>query len=379
MIPSNQFWFSSSARSLPPPEPIGLILNNDFTSGAWAAIDGVGTYTFNASDITMSGNSSVAPIQGYGLKSNRYTSCENSVFYIDVEVSATSRVGAGFYAVTQGTLTNLFLDSSIQACFDNALKATTYPTVLTWVAGNTVRITFTRSFAAMTLAINNITNPNTLNAVQSLSSVFGTPSTERACSGLTQLFISNWGGTSNKVVGINYSSTDWKYADILFIGTSKTAGFYCSTKANRFSDLYATATGKAVNNWATSSGTTATYLLQAAEIIEMQPKAVYIEGPCNDVRNAVSEATIEANMNSFISQLRIGIPRVKLYIQLCWPELTAVNFTVLNAYLSTLAAADLVVIPTTGFNTATMLNADNIHINATGNTFIQTLNSTYIV
>lgn len=360
------------------PEPIGLILSNDFSPSTWTAIDVTGTYTFNVSDFEMSGNTSSHLIQNDGLL-GPLTSCENSVWWVDVVVSATSRTGCGFHSALNGTLTNLFTDSSVQACFDNTLKATTYPTLITWATGNTLRITFTRTFGAMTLEIRNITNPNTHNVVQSLSNVFGAPSTERATSGLKQLFISNWRGTSNRIVGMNYSSTDWRYADVLFVGTSKTSGFYCDLKANRFTDLYEAATGKRTNNWATSSGTTATYLLQAAEIIAVQPKAVYIEGPCNDVRNAVLEATIEANMNSFISQLRIGLPGVKIYVQLCWPELTAVNFTVLNAYLSTLAAADLVVIPTTGFNTATMLNADNIHINATGNTFIQTLNATYIV
>lgn len=360
------------------PEPIGLILSNDFSPSTWTAIDVTGTYTFNVSDFEMSGNNSSHLIQNDGLL-GPLTSCENSVWWVDVVVSATSRTGCGFHSALNGTLTNLFTDSSVQACFDNTLKATTYPTLLTWAAGNTLRITFTRTFGAMTLEISNITNPNTLNVVQALSNVYGAPSTERATSGLKQLFISNWRGTSNRIVGMNYSSTDWRYADVLFVGTSKTSGFYCDLKANRMTDLYEAATGKRTNNWATSSGTTATYLLQAAEIISVQPKAVYIEGPCNDVRNAVLEATIEANMNSFISQLRIGLPGVKIYVQLCWPELTGLNFTTVNAYLSTLAAADLVVIPTTGFDTATHLNADNIHINTAGQALAHSLNMTYIV
>lgn len=357
--------------------PVGTVFTNDFTN--WTYF-GTGGATFSASAITMTGGNSPFPgINTLGLRYNTVTSYGYSTFRTDVVMTGSPASGAGFLPTKQAgpfsLLINYGTPGQLINCVDDSFEGNSFPLLLPFTSGDTIRFTTVKAFDSTYIKAVNITQDDSLELVNYTSNNFTVAPADRANSGAYYLYINNWAGT-NKVITNSYSSTDWIFADMLYLGTSKTAGFYCGTKAERHSNLYQDVNSKKVNNWATSSGTTWELLLQVPEIITSRPKNIYVEIGCNDVRLAVSQDTIEARINAFISHINTYLPGTTVYWQESLPETYggAPDFVPLNTFLATLPNF----IPIPGdWNSATMLNPDDVHINALGNISIYNNNLLY--
>lgn len=363
------FPFSSLGESIPAPVPIGIILDSTelsqdvFNASKWTLV-GAGNAVYASDGITLSGNTGLSVANG--LKSTFINSLENTIVSVKIKMlDPDTAIGNGYKAIdilapNDGDYYySLLIGAFLGMFIVSAQPSTSAPAGLTWAQNDTLQFDFISSFLGMTGTVTNLDDPGFLSLPATLSNTYG--DSYRFSSGARNLWFSNF-RSSAKITEIKVTSTDWKYSFMEFFGTSKTAGAFCDTKANRYSDMWGTSTGKSFNNCATSSGTTDTLLSQAPGIIDRQPRNLVIEIGRNDVANGVLEATIEAKINSFISQIQLGVTGIKMYFLLVSPELTVYDFTTINAFLSTLDnGTDIFVIDTvTGFNTA-WLTPDNVH------------------
>lgn len=162
------------------------------------------------------------------------------------------------------------------------------------------------------------------------------------------------------------TSIAWKYPRTVFIGDSKTEGFSVADLTESYPYIAWGASTNKYNVLAKANNLTGDILTAMNEIINQHPRYAVMAIGCNDVRQAVSSATWQANYTSIRNQLvAAGIQVVHLRP---FKE-TVLNLATLDTFVQTFTS-DTVVDTFTSYNTGTMLSADAIHPNLAGMTFI---------
>lgn len=172
----------------------------------------------------------------------------------------------------------------------------TSSTAVTFSAGDTLRLTVWRSGDSVGVSCRNLTTqsvPVTLS--YTFSFAYGatsyTPNTGKPA-------IFNFGGT-HKVIAWSMRSYEKKFADLCFIGDSKTAGYSMGSSAwaQRLEDVF--------NAISVAAGYEKTNLIlsRLPEVLALAPANVVLCVGRNDILDGASPATIQANYASIVTQL----------------------------------------------------------------------------
>lgn len=187
-------------------------------------------------------------------------------------------------------------------------------------------------------------------------------------------------GGQHTVYFFNVSTNEVEDCDILFIGDSKTVGYYAGSEANTFTNLIKTDfPTKKICVSAGGGGTTKSALKVIEELKSYNAKKVFIFLGCNDVR-------IGSAYQTFYPQLVDELEKngSEIYHILSAPE-NAIDVTSLNTFISTRYVSGNILNAYTllwsGFSTSLNViynSGDGVHLNAAGELVIKNLVSSSI-
>lgn len=116
------------------------------------------------------------------------------------------------------------------------------------------------------------------------------------------------GSDSIVVDNFKISSPDKRYVKMVFVGNSITTGYYGGMARNSFPDQLKSKTNYDIQILAGGYNRTADVIDNLWQIIDMHPENVFLEIGTNDRGNGISQATIEANIDTINNRLnRAGI------------------------------------------------------------------------
>lgn len=366
------------------PVPAGQLISNDWAAANWSYTAGTGgTATFNPSNITLAGATVVTNnILRYTAMP---TALENTVCTCRFTVSGTDAtngaVAMGLVSANSGSLRHYALvdlrntasKGNVLLFYNNAFDSQTTPSVIPFTNGDQIEIKLTKSLLVITWEVRNVTQASstvTIGKTQTIT--YSTPPDS-----LNDVsYISIFNASGNIVFDyFNYSSTDYKYADLMFIGDSKTQGFYCGAKAARCSDLWAAAKNKVMINLGAQSDSLTHFLLLNPLITVMRPKKLIMHSISNDIRLGTWNATTQGYYASIVSNAQAfgcdvwhhnGIPE------------TVLDLTPLNTYQAANYPANRIVAAPPSWVAATDNVADGVHPNSTGNGKLNTNLQLYV-
>ena len=233
-----------------------------------------------AMDIITGAASSTSSGVGIGLRSAQVS---GAYYSIAANMDMTSNG-------TRGTL-------SIQT--PSAVLASS-STQLTFSAGDTIQLTLTRNQDLMTATVSDLT---TGSAAVTVTYQFAFTYLAAVTPNIGKFAIFNFGGTQT-VTNLAVSTQAPKNADVVFVGDSKTAGYYAGTWLN----IWATQLQNNVKSFALAGGSDQTpdVLNDLPEIISIHPSAVVLNIGRNDIcgGGGIPLPTTEANYASIVSQLQ---------------------------------------------------------------------------
>ncbi len=274
---------------------------------------------------------------GIGIRSNSSYAQYGVTGYVDLSTNATRgivRVYAGSTSVAVST------------------------TALSFSAGDTIQITISRNYNYISVVASNLTTKAAASVanyyfVLTYSAPFIMPNSGKFA-------VYNFGG-NQIVTSLSVRSNAIKNPDILFVGDSKTVGYYSGAKAGRFADIVGAHYQTQVN--AGGNDGTVEVLARIPEIISILPKIVVLNIGRNDI-GAISAPTIYANYASIVSQLQAA--GITVYHLLPIYETTANQAALTANIIATFGAANCIADQVVNYSgtASTVLVADNIHPNA---------------
>jgi len=248
-------------------------------------------------------------------------------------------------------------------------------TQISYSSGDLLRLTYRQVKNVISIIVKNVTTGTSaqVSITNNLAAVknFFLPPTSR-------FVINNVGGTY-VIDSIGYSSRSVQKPYYLFVGDSKTQGYSVGSASARISELVAATMGKTTGTFG-GDGDCAAQVLLNVEYLKGRVSAKYalLCFGRNDVGfcNTGADSTVwQAEYTEVIRQIRsMGITPVHI---LPIPEVS-LNQSILKNWINRTYPSDHRIDPSVGFNTGTMVSADNIHPNATGASFVAGIISTYL-
>jgi len=244
-------------------------------------------------------------------------------------------------------------------------------TALTINVNDVIQYEFERTGWSYELTVTNITTPNSVSVTYNIDPTLNTNIDQYK----SVFGISLFGGATTWTVISDYcSSTSWKYPRVCFVGDSKTEGIGVAALTDVYPYLLFSASSQKYTVCAKGNQTTQDILDAMPEIISIAPTKYVLFIGCNDIRTGVALATWQANFASIVSQLAATGAQVII----CRPSKEiGLDLSTLDTYIQTYSPTYTVVDLYSGWNTGTMLAADNIHPNSVGQAYIQTQLSSY--
>lgn len=384
---SKFMWFLGSG-GLTPPEELGVLFNQ----ATFPNIDnytayGTPTTSIVSNELNISGTGTFTKgiyrsSYGYTLLSDFY----RKITYRVNTIIATQRgivvgqvdptpgtparnIWAGMNVTTGGTKGYIYMWDQ-----DVTILASSV-TGITFAVNDIIQYEFSRSGWTYTLTVTNLTDSPLTNNLTINYNVTPTLS-GNVQQYQSQFYLSVYGGATTWTVLTDYaSSTAWKYANTCFVGDSKTEAIGVADLATAYpASLYSASSKKFVVE-AKGNSTTQDILDAMNEILALDAYTYVLFIGCNDVRSGVASGTWQANYASIVSQLAATGARVIL----CRPaKEIGLDLSGLDTYIQTYSGTYTIIDLYTGWDTGTMLNADNIHPNATGQAYITTQLSSYV-
>ncbi len=221
---------------------------------------------------------------------------------------------------------------------------------LTFSAGDSIQVTFNRTYDIVTCTIADLTTPaaapiSTFTFSQAYSPSYFPPNV-----GTFSIF--NFGG-NEAVTAFSVSLLTPMSAQVAFVGDSKTVGMY-QTFNNGFSNQFPNSV-----TFAGAGDTTTDVLSNLQEIIAHKPQNVILSIGRNDVCNGVSLATAEANYTSIVNQLQAA--SINVYHLILWESYCANSTTFNNWVISNYPASAVINPMLQNYGASVVLAADNIH------------------
>jgi len=184
--------------------------------------------------------------------------------------------------------------------YANGYDQETNPTLIPFTDGDEVEIRMTKTLLSYTFDCRNYTQLSSyISLSKNLSITYSVGANE--IPNISYPSVYNYDGT-NKLTYFNVSSTEYKYADLLFIGDSKTQGFYANSGANRFSNQYALNKSIQIVNLAGQSQTLTDYVLLNNLITVLRPnKLIMLAAFRNNISGGTWNATAKSNYQSIVT------------------------------------------------------------------------------
>lgn len=180
--------------------------------------------------------------------------------------------------------------------------------------------------------------------------------------------IANAGG-SVEVLSAKVESTEYKYADLIIIGDSKTKGLYADGYTNRYANLVGAGMGKVVVNHSGRSDETKITLDGIQQILDLAPQNALLHIGSNDVRMGRSYADYTGYYNDIVNALEAA--GIKVWHCTSAPDL--VNVGLLAAYIESNYSGKIVDLYDSILNDGTNNlsdtydGGDGVHPNQAGN------------
>jgi lysophospholipase L1-like esterase len=270
--------------------------------------------------------------------------------------SAQAAIGFGTTAGVNG-LVRIFKDGTILATGASLMSSLN--------VNDRIQLEFVRSGWTFTLTATNLTQTSVVPV--SVSFTVNGSITSNAILTPGRFAIYAFSGTQiveNYVV----TTTAWKYPKSIFVGDSKTEGFSVTLLSNAYPALTYSSSSNKYNVVAKANNEIGECLGAIHEVVAMQPTYCLLNFGSNDLRFGVASATWQANYLSYVTQLKnAGI----IPIHILPPKEVSLDVTPIYTYITSNYTGDLMVDCYTGWNTGTMLVADGIHPNQTGENYIQ--------
>lgn len=371
--------FSFLASSRPAPFPMGTIISHpNFPNLSDFTANNSPTTSVSGNELTISGGTQTFSKSITEITYGTTNLCEwtiTAVFRPQNVTSAVDFCGFGVHGDPssggQGTIqagmlssTNGSLKGQLQI-YKNSSAVLTGNKV-TYSQNDRIQVVFTRSAQTLSLAISNLT---TGTAAVTGSVTLNPTSTSNLIVNSGKFAIFTYNGTAI-IESFNVSSAAWMYPQAVFLGDSKVEGFCASTFANAWPQQFYSGSTKKYNLMAKGNSVTQDVINGLHEIIQQKPKYAVLLVGSNDKRFSVSDATFQANCQTIATALR------NAGIQLIWctpMKETTLNQTTVDTYIRTTFSAEPLIDFYTGWNTGTMLNADGIHPNDTGQNYAVTI------
>lgn len=255
---------------------------------------------------------------------------------------------------TAGTLT-LFGGNN------GAATLTTAPNKLEWTAGDTLRMTIERDGITTYFEISDHTHPYYGIVGSYLPTTIGTGATAPVSIdnvGHYALFARS--STPINVVAVNVTSTDIKGADIAIVTDSKWGGV-ASTYGNSLPGILSQ--NYSVLNLGGTSDQTGSVINHLPEIYSLAPKAVMLEIGSNNIRQSISLASTEADIDTIYN--RLTAHGIKVYVSDQSYE-TSINLLPLSTWTRSQFTTNYIPIYTSTGASKAYLYTDGVHLTDTG-------------
>lgn len=351
------------------PAPVGTLSLEDWDSRNWT-YSGSGSAVFNSNNIVMSGGTSA--ITSFLKYTYLPTVLNTATTTIRVTMTNTGAsdgvVGLGLISRNSATLRHFCIlncrtanKGNLLMYYENAFDSETNPTVIPFTEGDQIEIQMIQTLLSLNFRARNVTQASSYTSLtKSFSITFGSASDIPDVCDLTVL---NYSGT-NTLNYFKYESDQPKYANYLFIGDSKTHGYYSVSQANRATDQYSLSTNQAIVNLAAQSDALQHYVGMNNLIYKLKPKSVVM---CAAFRNNISgstfDATAKANYLSIIQNAKLF--GAVIYHLKALPE-TSLDQSAGDAYLLDRFPNNKCITPPATWNSVTH-TSDGTHPNVTGN------------
>jgi acyl-CoA thioesterase I len=245
-----------------------------------------------------------------------------------------------------------FLELKDGSTYTNSLA--TSSTAVSFSQGDSIEVTLTRYLNVFTFTARNVTTDG---ATVSISYTY-TGYTTAANTGRPIMI----GVGSDSVYHLSFYSDESINSEIVQIGDSKMT-WYGNTIQESIPNLMYQYDGTIVNH-SGSGDKTAEGLLTKDEVVALKPKTVIISLGSNDIRNGISLATTEANLTTLYNYFTAAGIEVRFALM----YETSVSQTALIAWLVANYPNEYIAEGyNSGLNASSTLLADNIHMNAYGN------------
>jgi len=340
-----------------------------YDSTTWTTL---GNFTNNGGSFTVTSNKIVgsggAGTFTQSLDLNYYTMLERWKISAKVKASASANgFGLGIRSAETGTKVNLVgrFDATSGNVVINAGQSNTQVAVtvspISFSTNDYIILTVERDKDIVTVSARNAT---TNSATISTSYTFLTADATVQLPNTGKFAVYSF-GSSFTVDSLAITSKESKHAMVMAIGDSKTQAYYASTWANRWAEKL----GVKFKSTVISAGgydQTQDVINRLPEIIALAPKQIILAISSNDVRNAVSLATINANIDTIVVRIERDLPGSEVYLTNGFYE-TGIDQTGVKAHIEA-------TYPTKYFDTynptqqPSTLSGDNVHLNDLGNT-----------
>jgi len=292
------------------PQIVGNIINLDnsgFDAVNFDAPVGAATFSFNSANLTVSG--------GNGTFNNYatypyYTALEDG--YIEIEYKMTSAIGGATYGVAFGWKSQNSVDQKSWFCYlvhssggllgKCILDSTTYTEIglnsLPVAQNDLFRVRLTRTATTYNVLATNLTQGGTSSVTLTCPTSY--PIGTNVPNNTSKISIFPLGGTYT-ITSLKYYSNEYTLSDAMLIADSK-GGYCASVLANRTKNLIVSDGFSCVLNWG-SSDRTVEAVLRTSEYILFNPRKIFIDVGCNDIRNGVPAGTWQANFNTIYNTL----------------------------------------------------------------------------
>lgn len=294
-----------------PPQPIGDIFVDEFNPKVGTYVDlGTSVTSISSGNMAISGGDgffqNITEIQDVVWNGNNWYleseySCTNTnagefsvVFGLkSINAAEAQSVGFGIYYfnATNNGLLYIFNGHNLNSGPINTPSL--FP--ITIASGNNVKVYATFIESVLTVTVNNLSIPDSVSAQldygYTLSEVNFKPNTGK-------LFIMAPQSTAN-IKYIKFGSEYLESPDFMVQGDSISSGYYQNSEAQRFINVYATATGK---TWALMAGSSdrtieCSNTTALSNYTKFKPKKVLYFAGTNDVANGVPILTTIANID----------------------------------------------------------------------------------
>lgn len=357
-------------------QPVGVLVYNDFNSASWT-YSGTGTApTFTPGvGITMTGGTS--SIASNLMYTYMPTNLNSSTTTVRVTMSNTDAsngvVGLGVVSRNAAALRHFVIincrtgatKGNMLLFYDNAFDSETDPSFIPFTTGDQIEIQYIQTLFTITFKVRNVTQVSSvITKAKTLSITYLTGALD--IPDIVNLTVFNYSGT-NRIDYFKYESDEKQYADLLLVGDSKTQGFYSATQAQRYGEVYATASKKTTVNVAAQSNKLEQYVLLNNLIYKMKPKAVLM---CAAFRNNISATTFDATAKANYLSITQNAERIGsvVYHLKPLPEAVLDQSTGLT-YITTTYPVNKILDITNTFVSGTH-NADGTHPNVAGNALL---------